>query len=261
MYTTSQATQTLSEGDISTTYEAAPALKSEIVTYNAGTQTTEQWSPQRQDDFSDDDFDRAGSPSRSPPAHRRLSRKEKEREDEVRANLRREIEDELKALKDPTQADPSEDTVQRFPARALTTEEMKAVTSSEDFLDFVDRSSKVIERALDQEYDVLADYAMDGLGEYDEDEDEGYATSTGRKGRRLKEVAQFYYERWCKKRMISDINFSPKVRRRDSYSSKRMMLTHSVSRAPSRILYQESFCSSGSLGSVASLESPPALSA
>ena len=127
--------------------------------------------------------------------------------------MRKEIEEELKALKDPTQAEVSDEAVQRFPARALTNEEMTAVTSSEDFLDFVDRSSKVIERALDQEYDVLADYALDGLGEYSEDEEEGYAgSSRGRKGRRLKEVAQFYDGRWCKKRMISDINFSPKVR-------------------------------------------------
>ena len=140
-----------------------------------------------------------------------MSLREKQREDELRANLRREIEEELKAIKDPTQIDLSANAVQRFPARALNNEEMKALTSSEDFLDFVDRSSKVIERALDEEYDVLADYAMDGMDGYDEDEDEGYASARGRKGRRLKEVAQFYDERWCKKRMISDINFSPKV--------------------------------------------------
>jgi dynein intermediate chain, cytosolic len=143
---------------------------------------------------------------------KRLSRREKEREEELRQNLRREIEEELRSLKDPTQIDQNESAPQRFPTRALTNEEMDAVVSSEDFLDFVDRSSKVIERALDQEYDVLADYALDGIGEYDDDEeDEGYASSRGRKGRRLKEIAQFYDERWCKKRMISDINFSPKV--------------------------------------------------
>ena len=160
-------------------------------------------------------MERATSQTRTPRSQKRLSQKEKEREKEheiLRANLRKEIEEELKVLKDPGQADPSDDTVERFPARALTNEEMNAVTSSEDFIDFVDRSSKVIERALDQEYDVLADYALDGLRKSSEDEEEGYAGSLrGRKGRRLKEIAQFYDERWCKKRMISDINFSPKV--------------------------------------------------
>ena len=98
-----------------------------------------------------------------------------------------------------------------FPARALTDEEANAVTASEDFLDFVERSSKVIEKALDQDYDVLADYALDGADGIDEDEDEGYGSSTGKKGRRIKQVAQFYDERWSKKRMISDMCFSPKV--------------------------------------------------
>lgn len=217
-YTTSQATQTLAEGEVSTAYEVAPAPRPTVTTYSVGVQTTETWSPQH-DEFSDDELGRVSSPTLSPRKQKRLSRIEQEREDELRANLRKEIEEELKALKDPTQADLSEDAVQRFPARALTDEETNAVTSSEEFLDFVDRSSKVIERALDQEYDVLADYALDGLDEYDEDEDEGYASSRGRKGRRLKEVAQFYDERWCKKRMISDINFSPKVRAFYSFGS------------------------------------------
>ena len=85
------------------------------------------------------------------------------------------------------------------------------MTNSEDFLDFVERSSKVIEKALDQDYDVLADYALDGTNGIDEDEDEGYGNSKGRKGRRIKQIAQFYDERWNKKRMISDLNFSSKV--------------------------------------------------
>ena len=98
----------------------------------------------------------------------------------------------------------------KYPARALTEEELNAVTSSEDFLEFVDRSSKVIEKALDQDYDVLVDYSMEGLEGMGEDEDEAYASSKGRKGRRIKEVAQFYDERWSKKRMISDLGYSPK---------------------------------------------------
>ncbi len=101
----------------------------------------------------------------------------------------------------------------KYPARALTEEELNAVTSSEDFLDFVDRSSKVIEKALDQDYDVLVDYGMDGLRGVDEEEDEGYASFKGRKGRRMKEVTQFYDERWSRKRMISDLGYSPKVAR------------------------------------------------
>jgi dynein intermediate chain len=95
-----------------------------------------------------------------------------------------------------------------FPARALTAEELKAVTQSEDFMDFIDRSTKVIEKALDQEYDILTDYTLQVHDIDDDDEQHG---NTGGKGRRkVKEVAQFYDERWSKKRMISSIDFSPK---------------------------------------------------
>lgn len=74
-------------------------------------------------------------------------------------------------------------------------------------MEFVERSSKVIERALDQEYDILADYALQGGAGMDDDDVYG---TTGGKGRRVKQIAQFYDERWSKKRMISAIDFSPK---------------------------------------------------
>ena len=114
-------------------------------------------------------------------------------------------------MKEPVTAEISPEAPARYPSRALTSEELNAVTSSGDFLDFVEKSSKVIEKALDQDYDVLADYGLDGVEGYNEEEDEGYASSKGRKGRRMKEVTQFYDERWSKKRMISDLGFSPKV--------------------------------------------------
>jgi frataxin-like iron-binding protein CyaY len=37
---------------------------------------------------------------------------------------------------------------------------MKALALSNKFLDFVERSSKDVERALNDEYDVLADYSL-----------------------------------------------------------------------------------------------------
>ena len=157
------------------------------------------------------DSERDQSPTPRSPRSKRLSRREREREEELRQNLRREIEEELKAVRDLSVDGTIPTGPSNFPARALTDEEANAVTASEDFLDFVERSSKVIEKALDQDYDVLADYALDGAVGIDEDEDEGYGSSTGKKGRRIKQVAQFYDERWSKKRMISDMCFSPKV--------------------------------------------------
>lgn len=126
--------------------------------------------------------------------------------------MRQEIEEELKAVNGLSLDGPIQSGPSKFPARNLSEEEANAVTASEDFLDFVERSSKVIEKALDQDYDVMADYAWDDADRIDEDEDEGYGSSRGTKGRRIKQVAQFYDERWSKKRMISDMHFSPKVR-------------------------------------------------
>lgn len=216
VHTISAATQTLSTAPITTVYEYAPTPIIEKLSYNKGIQTSEPWSPLQKDRsidrFPDSDSDRSLSAPRSPRTSKRLSRREREKEEELRRNLRREIEEELKVIKDPIPDSPAPAAQAKFPARALTDEELNAVTSSEEFLDFVERSSKVIERTLDQEYDVLANYALDGLEGIDNDEDEGYGSARGKKGRRIREVTQFYDGRWSKKRMISDLSFSPKVR-------------------------------------------------
>lgn len=211
----SAGTQTLSTAAVEATYEQPPASTSEptaeVLTYSKGVQTSDPWSPQGQrrpsGDFSDSDADGAPSAQRSPT--KRRSRRDREREEELRQNLRQEIEEELKAVKDLSLDASIITGPSSFPARGLTDEEVNAVTASEDFLEFVERSSKVIEKALDQDYDVLADYALDGA-EAESDEDDGYGSSRGKKGRRVRQIAQFYDERWSRKRMISDMNFSSK---------------------------------------------------
>ena len=215
----SAGTQTLSTTPIETPFNQPPGPgptkpRVEVTTYSKAVQTSDPWSPQRRrrssGGFSDSERDQSPT-TRSPKASKRLSRKEREREEELRQNLRKEIEEELKAAKDLNLGGSIPPGPSKVPTRGLTDEEVNAVTASEEFLDFVERSSKVIEKALDQDYDVLADYALDGANGMDEDEDEGYGSSRGKKGRRIKQSAQFYDERWSKKRMISDMCFSPKV--------------------------------------------------
>jgi len=174
--------QTISQAPVTIVYDAPPSPIPEILTYSKEVQTTEAWT--EADDAEDDAL-------LSP-----------EKEEELRQRLRREIEEELRLLhlEEADQETMKGDTDKGFFARELTEEEKTAIAASEDFLEFIERSSKVVERALDMEYDVLADY---GLGVNGEDDDQT--------GRRLKEVTQFYDERWSKKRMVSDINFSPKV--------------------------------------------------
>lgn len=178
--------QNISIAPLTITYDAPPSPVREIITYSREVQTAETWTEPEDEDNDDPTSRSRGS------------------DEELRERIRKEIEEELKQLQTDNgeQADgqPGEATNGGSLARELTDEERAAITASEDFLDFIDRSSKVVERALDMEYDVLADY---GLGISAEDEEQS--------GRMIKEVAQFYDERWSKKRMISDINYSPKV--------------------------------------------------
>jgi dynein intermediate chain, cytosolic len=182
----------------------------EVFSYSKGVQTTEEWTgpdrPRAQSTTSDlDDI-----PGTTTTPSKRLSRRERDREEELRQKIREEVEEELKAAKEYV----AEGTVANtgsvnYPSRELTTEELDAVVGSDDFVDFLDKSTKVIERAFDQEtYDILIDYALQGQEVDDEDEETG---NTGGRGKhRIKEVAQFYDDRWSKKRMISGIDFSPK---------------------------------------------------
>ncbi|KAH8160548.1 hypothetical protein CIB48_g7695 [Xylaria polymorpha] len=145
--------------------------------------------------------------------NKRMSRWGRGREEELRQNIRKEIEEELRAARELVTdgvLQPSSVAASNFPARALTAEELAAVTASDEFVDFVERSTKVIERALDMgnEYDILTDYSLQAHDIEDEDEQAG---NTGGKGRRrVKELVQFYDDRWSRKRMISSIDFSPK---------------------------------------------------
>jgi dynein intermediate chain len=201
------ATQTLSIAPLVTVYEQpsdAPPPR-EILTYSKGVQTSEDWEPPRQErgvgSEEDEDWTEDGQPK---------SRRQQEREEEIREKIKKEVEEEMKLVLHPNTTTTDGKEEERFPARALTNEELEAVTTSKDFQDFLDQSTKVIERALDEEYDLLTDYAH-GKTNLD-DEDEGYGTGRGKRGRRVKEIAQYWDERQSKKRMISDIAFSPKVR-------------------------------------------------
>ncbi|EEH46371.2 uncharacterized protein PADG_02469 [Paracoccidioides brasiliensis Pb18] len=200
------ATQTTPfPSDLSTPEPVPP--KPEIVTYSKGVQTDSWTEPRSQSTDSQSDLEGAGSPTTSRASKRLSRRQQPERDEEIRERLRKEIEEEIQSTKKAVEDNAAPQSAgMRYPLRTLTNDELNAVTSSNDFLDFVEKSSKVIERALDEEYDVLTDYALGGVGATDGGENE-YG---GSKRRGIEELVQFYDERWSKKRVISDINFSPK---------------------------------------------------
>jgi dynein intermediate chain, cytosolic len=195
---------------LTTVYECPPEPVKEVFSYSKGVQTSDEWIPpprNRALSLSEENEE----PGATSTPSKRQSRRERDREEELRQNIRREVEEELKATFDMMKDGSSNSkalTSTNFPSRVLTLEELKALMSSDELMEFVDKSSKVIERALDQEYDVLTDYALQGQDVDDDDDDTG---NTGGKGkRRVKEVIQYFNERWSKKRMISCIDFSPK---------------------------------------------------
>lgn len=132
---------------------------------------------------------------------RRSSKYQKDVEEEIRANLRKEIEDELRATQNGNFGTLPLNQ-QRFPLRQLNSNEINAVTSSTDFQAFVERSSKVIERALDEEFDLLTDYTRAAAVDTEED----YHSKTSQS---LRETLQLYSATHSKRRMITDLNFSP----------------------------------------------------
>ncbi|KAF3407210.1 Cytoplasmic dynein 1 intermediate chain 2 [Talaromyces pinophilus] len=202
MVSQSVATQTEATAPIVSEPAPAPEPKKETVTYSKAVQT---------DDLPDlpntiADFSAAENEEAPSSPSKRLSRRERERDDEIRERIRKEIEEELQASQQVNgNGMPASSSQLRYPLRTLNDDELNAVTSSDDFLDFVEKSSKVIERALDEEYDILADYELGGVNADDEEDDE-----YGNKRRGIKEITQFYDERWSKKRTISDLSFSPK---------------------------------------------------
>ncbi|CAG7557371.1 unnamed protein product [Fusarium equiseti] len=205
-----QPPPSLSTAPLLTVFECPPSPVKEVFSYSKGVQTTEEWTTPTRTRAQSLISEAEDAPAVTSTPSKRLSRRERDREEELRQKIREEVEEELRATKEflsdgvvPSGAAANQTS------RNWTAEELDAIAQSDDFFDFLEKSTKVIERALDQEtYDILTDYALQGQDIDDDDEDSG---NTGGKGRhRIKEVAQFFDERWSKKRMISGIDFSPK---------------------------------------------------
>ncbi|KAF2857868.1 WD40 repeat-like protein [Piedraia hortae CBS 480.64] len=126
---------------------------------------------------------------------RKLSARERDVEVE---KLRQEIEAELKALHKLEADEPEPRRIRPLPA-----EELQAVAASQEFTSFIERSSKVAERALDEDYDILADYSLrEGILQ------DGDSTLAGLS---VRETASFSLpDSMGTHRMISSLDFSPK---------------------------------------------------
>lgn len=181
--------------------------REEVASYSTGIQTTESWplagdESQSEADHGDDGYSHARK--RYGKRGTRLQREQ--REEDLRKQLRQEIEQEMQQQPDEVTKN---GTTNGFKpngpssSRSLTTAEMATLARSAPFEAFIEKSSKVVERALEQDYDILADYSL-------EDHLALRNGETTEESRSLRQLTQFYDERWSKRRMISDIDFSPK---------------------------------------------------
>ncbi|PPQ63385.1 hypothetical protein CVT24_005650 [Panaeolus cyanescens] len=83
--------------------------------------------------------------------------------------------------------------------RELSEEERAGILAAPEFLEFVEQSSKIVQRALNDGYDYARDYRIGTQSGGDDSE-----------GKRVKRVCEFWDERYCKNRSITDIDWSPK---------------------------------------------------
>ncbi|XP_061413734.1 cytoplasmic dynein 1 intermediate chain 1-like isoform X5 [Lethenteron reissneri] len=81
----------------------------------------------------------------------------------------------------------------------LTEEEKEQVLHSDDFLNFFDRTSRIMERALAEHQDIFFDYSGRDNEEMDGEVSAGAKLSLNR---------QFYDERWSKRRVITSLDWS-----------------------------------------------------
>lgn len=83
--------------------------------------------------------------------------------------------------------------------RELDEDEKYNIFSAPEFQDFIEQSTKIVQRALNYSYDYTRDYTL--------------GTDTGTddsEGRRVKRVCAFYDEHYGKNRSITDVDWSPK---------------------------------------------------
>jgi dynein intermediate chain len=198
----STSTQTFTDSSTSTgqdtfSFQEPQPQKTESICYEKSTQTEDTWEPSTNDAWVGND-EGIGRETREQNLEKLKEEWLKEKEEELQSKYQQ-----------PTVQDQESEQKPAIVAiRTLEGEELNAVVKSHDYKEFLDKSIKIADRALEEPYDILVDYSVD-TGALDDDDDFGKGRT--RKGRRVKQVAQFWDDKWSRKRIISDVGFSPKV--------------------------------------------------
>lgn len=91
--------------------------------------------------------------------------------------------------------------LQQERAKGLSEAALTSLLSSTSFLDFLETSSKVVQRALADPYDYLRDYSLN-LNE----------ENTEKGGEKVRLLGSWYDEKWGRGRSVTGVDWSYKVR-------------------------------------------------
>ncbi|POW19433.1 hypothetical protein PSHT_04701 [Puccinia striiformis] len=124
-------------------------------------------------------------------------------EDELRIKLIKELETERKKLEQEIKDEQRriEKEMEEDRLRGLDPRTLATIYSDAEFNEFLESSSKIIQRALSDGYDYLKDYSVN-FGEEDGMDD--------REGKRVKRSCEFYEEKLLKNRSVTDLDWSTK---------------------------------------------------
>uniref|UniRef100_A0A673FR42 Cytoplasmic dynein 1 intermediate chain 2-like n=1 Tax=Sinocyclocheilus rhinocerous TaxID=307959 RepID=A0A673FR42_9TELE len=120
------------------------------------------------------------------------SRERKEAEEEETAPPQPEVEAEKEK--------PAEKQDEEAPPHELTEEEKLQLLHSEEFMEFFDHSTRIMERALSEHVDVFFDYSGRDMEEKEGEMQAGAKLSLNRK---------FVDDRWSKQRVVTCLDWSP----------------------------------------------------
>ncbi|TFK39400.1 WD40-repeat-containing domain protein [Crucibulum laeve] len=128
----------------------------------------------------------------------------REYEEELRQRIYKERDNDVEAEKARRDKEMEEESVKleqeiEQEIRELSEEERASILAAPEFLEFVEQSSKILQRALNDGYDYIRDYTIGADAGGDDSE-----------GKRVKRVCEFFDERYGKNRSITDVDWSPK---------------------------------------------------
>ncbi|CED84700.1 Cytoplasmic dynein intermediate chain [Phaffia rhodozyma] len=125
----------------------------------------------------------------------------RETAEEMRSRIIKELEEEKRKLDQEIAEEKAEmarvEELERV--RDLTEDQRNQIYLAPEFLEFVENSSKIVQRALSDGYDYIKDYTSGGAGDIDDEE-----------GKNIKLICTFTDDRWTKGRSVTDIDWSPK---------------------------------------------------